>query len=413
MLKLYLRLFPTRSNTLIIKSRPRLLCSKDARRFSSAVKSPSDEPPEDQPKRRWLAIGGIGLAGVSTISLIVWAANSDEPEAPQSNVFQDYELLKNKRISDSSNLLTIQPSTFGPRAYKSSLDNERVAELAKKGIWSVQIKHPLLTIARFYTPLPPFLSDSPQPTANEKFGSLSKYPEENQLRFLIRNYPDGELSKYLSRMQAGGRLELRGPYQDFEIPEEVDNIVFLAGGTGISPAIQMAHSLLESPPSASKPSIDILWANRQSEDCSGGPMAPFPPPGNIFLRAWSSLVGKDSGQPRTGGHSNRPGSPLVSELSTLKARYTGDLNITYFADDQQRFITQQDVQRSVQSTTSVNRDPGSGTTAAKNLILISGPDGFVEYFAGPKVWKEGKELQGDLGGLLKKMNLHGWTVWKL
>ncbi|KAL8932961.1 MAG: hypothetical protein Q9211_006035 [Gyalolechia sp. 1 TL-2023] len=413
MLSSYLRLSSNLNKLLITRIRARTPFPNNSRHFARAVEPPSEEPLEEQPKRRWLALTGIGLAGASIIGFSVWASYTEEPQAPQLDIFQDYELLKNKRISNSTNLLTIQPCTFGPRAYKSSLDNERVADAAKKGVWSVQIKHPLLTIARLYTPLPPFLSDSPPPTPAEKFGVLSKHPEENQLRFLIRNNPEGELSKYLSRVQAGARLELRGPYQEFEIPEEVENIVFLAGGTGISPAIQMTHSLLDGPSNASKPSINILWANRRAEECSGGSIAPPVPPENIFLRAWSNLAAKDTTQSKMGINSHKPESPIVSELSTLQARYTGNLNISYFADDQQRFITQQDIQRRLQNSGRGNLDRGSGKNSGKNLILISGPDGFVEYFAGAKVWKEGKELQGNLGGLLKKMDLQDWTVWKL
>ncbi|KAI4175499.1 MAG: hypothetical protein LQ343_001699 [Gyalolechia ehrenbergii] len=413
MLSSYLRLSPNFNKLSIPKLGARTPFPNHSRRFARAVEPLSEESSEEQPKRRWLALAGIGLTGASILGFTVWAAIPEEPQAPQLDVFQDYELLKNKRISNTSNLLTIQPSTFGPRAYKSSLDNERVADAARKGVWSVQIKHPLLTIARLYTPLPPFLSDSPQPTAKEEFGVLSMHPEENQLRFLIRNNPEGELSKYLSRMQAGGRLELRGPYQEFVIPEEVENIVFLAGGTGISPAIQVAHSLLESPPNRPKPSINILWANRRAEDCSGGSIAPHLPPENIFLRAWSNIAGTGTTRSRMGVNSNQPESPIVSELSTLKARYTGHLDINYFADDQQRFITQQDIQRRLQNSVRGNSDRESGRNSGSNLILISGPDGFVEYFAGPKVWKDGKELQGNLGGLLKNMDIHGWAVWKL
>ncbi|KAL9602842.1 MAG: hypothetical protein Q9219_001537 [cf. Caloplaca sp. 3 TL-2023] len=269
-------------------------------------------------------------------------------------------------------------------AYKSSLDSERVVEVSRNGIWSVQIKHPLLTIARLYTPLPPFLSDNPPPTSREIFGNPSSNPEENQLRFLIRNNPDGELSRYLSRMHAGGRLELRGPYQEFKLPEDVKHIVFFAGGTGISPAIQMVHSLLDNEAKVHKPSIDILWANRHAEDCSGGPLEPRPPSGSILSRVWSYFLGKDSPKPTPSAGTHHPESPIVTELSVLKRRYAGSLQVSYFADDQGRFITKQDVQRKLQGSTQSNTGRDSEKDGGKGLVLISGPDGFVEHFAGPK-----------------------------
>lgn len=402
------------------RPRPRYLCQlipagrrsyAAARSFSApeTVKS-AEEPVIEPEKRAWVWLGLLGL-GVGSIGIGLWLANSEASQGTQVNVFQDYELLKNKRTSASSNLLTIQPSTFGPRAYKSSLDGQEVAEASKKGIWSVQIKHPLLTIARLYTPLPPFLSDQNEPTPQEKFGFVSPNPEENQLRFLIRNNPDGELSKYLSRMQAGGRLELRGPYQEYELPNDVKHVVFLVGGTGISPAIQVAHSLLDNGDNRPKPRISILWANRRSEDCSGGTVEPPPPPESLLLRAWETVFGAEISRPETGVSSSEPESPIVKELSTLKSRYTAPLDIAYFADDQNRFITKQDIQKKLRDAQATS--DAQNKISGRSLILISGPDGFVEHFAGPKVWSGGKELQGTLGGLLQKMDLQGWTVWKL
>ncbi|KAI4150154.1 MAG: hypothetical protein L6R39_002328 [Caloplaca ligustica] len=382
------------------------------RSTSKELDAEAEEPSKEPSNRRWVWLGGLGVVSAGALGTALWFAGSDEPQRLQLDVFQDYELLKNKRISNTSNLLTIQPSTFGPRAYKSCLDGDKVAEMSRKGVWSVQIKHPLLTIARLYTPLPPFLSDPVEPTPEEKFGHVSTNPEENQLRFLIRNYPDGELSKYLSRMQAGGRLELRGPYQEFELPKNVEQVVFLAGGTGISPAIQVAHTFLDSDSNGPKPKVSILWANRRTDDCAGGTIEPPPRPDNLLLRAWATVFDTENPHLATGATSSRPESPIVRELSTLKSRYTGGLDVAYFADDQKRFITKQDIQRQLQCSATAAGNT-STKTFGKRLILVSGPDGFVQHFAGPKVWREGKELQGTLGGLLQKMDLRGWSVWKL
>ncbi|KLU93232.1 hypothetical protein MAPG_12169 [Magnaporthiopsis poae ATCC 64411] len=59
------------------------------------------------------------------------------------------------------------------------------------------------------------------------------------------------------------------------------------------------------------------------------------------------------------------------------------------------------------------------TSAGKDLVFVSGPDGFVKKFAGDKVWRDKLELQGPVGGLLgdlKKKNvdkLGNWLVLKL
>ncbi|KAL8946106.1 MAG: hypothetical protein Q9222_007454 [Ikaeria aurantiellina] len=377
---------------------------------SKAQSSPS--------RRRWLWLAGLGLVGSSvwlsyTGVLGTWLGLDEAAQNAQANSFQDYELLKMQRISSTSYVFKCQPATFGARAYKSRLDGNGIIEASKRGIWSVQIKHPLLTIARLYTPIPRFLSDPDGPAfggPREDFDSVD--PEDNQLRFMIRNNPEGELSRFLSRLQPGARLELRGPYQEYELPDDLKHVVFLAGGTGIAPALQMIHTLLENRSDGPKPKIDVLWANRRTEDCEGAAIGSSASSESILRRAWLSMFGQNAPRPSPQTTPALETSPLVQELSALQANYKGLLEVSYFADDQQRFILERDI-RSKLRLSNVDAHEASEETAGRKLVLISGPDGFIEHFAGSKVWQEGRELQGELGGLLKRMQLPGWTVWKL
>ncbi|KAL8868495.1 MAG: hypothetical protein Q9174_004954, partial [Haloplaca sp. 1 TL-2023] len=331
----------------------------------------------------------------------------------QLYTFEQYEVVKRKRISSTSTLLTIQPTTFGPRAKQSRLDSQRVAEASENGIWSVQVKHPLLTIARLYTPIPPTLTEPSRPAWKDKSGKIPADPEEDQLRFLVRSYPDGELSKYLSRLQPGAHVEIRGPYQEYKIPDGVSDVLFLAGGTGIAPALQMATSLLDKAKGEKQPNMSILWANRHAKDCQGGVLAPPPPLENMFARLWSATLGAGPKRPMTSGSRSRDESPIVEELANLKRQHSDSFEIHYFADDEGRFITRQDVQSKLRYHNSPSKHGTQADGVGKRLILISGPDGFVEYLAGPKEWKGGKEVQGSLGGMLKDLNPQGWNIWKL
>lgn len=57
---------------------------------------------------------------------------------------------------------------------------------------------------------------------------------------------------------------------------------------------------------------------------------------------------------------------------------------------------------------------GEDAAKGKNLFLISGPDGFVSAFAGPKVWAHGRERQGPVGGVvlaLMKGHPKTWKDW--
>ncbi|KAL8668520.1 MAG: hypothetical protein Q9168_006850 [Polycauliona sp. 1 TL-2023] len=387
-------------------------------RLRAQTVEPSTSQSKDLPRRRWPWLVGVGLissgiwlgyAGV----LGTWLGYDGGNDAAQANAFQQYELIKNQKISTTSYIFKIQPSTFGSRAYKSRLDGQKINEASKKGIWSVQIKHPLLTIARLYTPIPTILRDPYAHALGEKANYQSLNPQDNQLRFLIRNQPEGELSRFLSRLQPGAHVELRGPYQEFEFPDDLEQVVFLAGGTGISPALQMAHALLDDRSEASQLKMTILWANRLAEDCKGGSIESSHRPKNLIEQAWRSLFGSGDPKPAIEPMPSLEDSPIVRELSTLKMRHPANFRVAYFADDQQRFITEHDVRANVQVVGFQNQQGPLDGHVGKKLVMVSGSDGFVEHYAGPKIWKEGRELQGNLGGLLGRIQLFDWTVWKL
>lgn len=104
---------------------------------------------------------------------------------------------------------------------------------------------------------------------------------------------------------------------------------------------------------------------------------------------------------------------IVQHLEQLKEQYAGRLSVDYFVDEERTFIGKKDVQRCLDAAPSSPTTEELRTKKVKCLILVSGPDGFVQFFAGPKQWENGGEVQGPLGGLLRSIDLRGWDVWKL
>lgn len=238
----------------------------------------------------------------------------------------------------------------------------------------MEIKQPELQIARSYTPLPPTKGD---PSAD--------------LRILVRKEYKGEVSGYLHKLAAGSELHLRGPHQEFNLSEDVSDVVFLAGGTGIAPAMQLAYSLFEGKVLESdKPKMQIVWSNRKRADCEGGADASNP-------YAWES---KKTGR-------------IVQELELLQQRYPGRLSVDYLVDEEKKFLDQKKMVQLMRPTSRVKAGAVQSKTDTK-LLFVSGPPGFVDYIAGPKKWdSSAPEDQGELGGLLGKMGLRSWKVWKL
>lgn len=238
------------------------------------------------------------------------------------------------------------------------------------GVWSVLFKQPQLQIGRDYTPLPPTADD-------------------DSLRFFIRRDPHGEVSRYLHGLSLGSTVELRGPQLEYKIPSSTQEVLFIAGGTGIAPALQASYSLLRR---GNNRRIRILWANRRREDCLGGVSDTV-----ADRKSWFSGIFTRTAPDRP----KDPPSPVVRELESLRSQYPGQVTVDYFVDEENTFIGKKDI-------------AGFAPLPAgkRKLILVSGPEGFISYMAGPKIWAQGTELQGPLGGIIQQLDLK-CSVWKL
>ncbi|MCJ1322647.1 mitochondrial peripheral inner membrane protein [Xylographa vitiligo] len=270
-------------------------------------------------------------------------------------------------------------------------------EAWQKGVWSVQIKQPQLQIARAYTPLPPPRSDGESRTTDN-------------LSFLIRQDPKGEVSGYLHRLSQGAIIDLRGPQIEYRIPDNVTEVLFLAGGTGIAPALQVAHTLYEARKGlVAPPKMRILWANRRREDCEGG-VNDTTSRSSSRPNLWSRIFVPEAESSINPITVEQPGSsPIALRLESLKKSHSGLVSVEYFVDEEPTRISKVVLKDVMQSSVATSK----GSSNGRKLILVSGPDGFIEYFAGPKAWQNGKEVQGPLKGLLSQIDHSGWEIWKL
>lgn len=352
------------------------------------------------------ARGSIKTPNVSRLRLVIGAAatvlgtaigltyDSSKLEFHKSplhpDTFAQFTLVSREAASPTSSIFTLEPTLPGECS-------KICADAWKKGVWSVQVKQPQLQIARSYTPLPPI--QAPEGSGN--------------LRFLVRWEPQGEVSTYLHKLPLGATVELRGPHIEYTVPEDVDDVLFIAGGTGIAPALQVACNLFENRQSpASIPRLRILWANRRRGDSLGG-TSDTPPTYSKNPRHWSNFF-YSKGQPIKS--QDNPGlsrSILVQEIEALKERNQGNITVDYFCDEEESYITQ-DVLKQYLGKPRISRArPTQDYSIGKRLILISGPEGFVHYHAGPKTWVGGQELQGPLGGTLRELDPSDCMIWKL
>lgn len=336
-----------------------------------------------------LALGAVIVLGTGVFIGYNRSNLKIRPRLLKPEVFSGFTLVSKEIASPTSSIFTLKQTHS---ILSSDLSNV-YSDAWMKGVWSLQIKQPQLQIARSYTPLPPNQAD-------ETLTSLC---------LLVRREPQGEVSTYLHRLHLGDTVELRGPHNEFEIPENVSNILFIAGGTGIAPALQVAHTLFESRKSRQLiPKLHILWANRGMEDSRGG-ISDTKQSSIGNLKYWKTWL-----WPSTKNHDflETSQSPLVRKLEALKSSNNGNITVDYFVDELGSYITD-DVLKQYFAR-HISKVPGAPSAPnAKRLILISGPEGFIKHYAGPKVWARGQELQGPLGGTLKSIRPGDWDIWKL
>lgn len=303
--------------------------------------------------------------------------------------FRTYTIDAKESVSSTASIYDLQaPWTyFNWKMHKEARENS---------VWNVQVKQPHIQVVRAYTPLPDLTGRS---------GDFT-FP----MSILVRHEANGVVSSWLQRLGVSSRIEARGPYEEFRISDDIQRIIFVAGGTGIAPALQAADVLLNqlrSPnadpriPGNGK-RIHILWANRRQEDCSGGvsdiPPAPQPQPDtltpapiptqdaidsppqqSIFSRLWkasttdNSLASPTAGSPPPSPPSVPPPTPrrkstsqvqkpqfpnrqppnaIIQLIHALQTRHPGQLSISYFTDETSTTIHPADITTALRAVTS-------------------------------------------------------------
>jgi hypothetical protein len=314
---------------------------------------------------------------------------------------------------------------------------------------------------------------------------------DGRMRFYVRKMEKGEVSGYLDRLKVGDMLELRGPRLGFDlrkrmgVEEEGDGdgdngvegarekkkVVFLAGGTGIAPALQAARALLDKP----EVEMEVVWANRRSEDCvgcgggeeqgaivamleefrkkygdrfrysctvdeegsyidgntiarltAGSASAPAPAPTATPTQT-PAPASNQSGQSGWGlwsaGATSQSQSQIQSQSSGTVSPPNPRIDSSACLCHSPKSLTKFDDRDAPAGTATqpcrCKDAEGNPIRGGKNLLMVSGPEGFIAHFAGAKVWASGIEMQGPVNGVVGELKKkypglgEDWLVLKL
>ncbi|KAF8559256.1 ferredoxin reductase-like protein [Imleria badia] len=82
---------------------------------------------------------------------------------------------------------------------------------------------------------------------------------------LIKSYEKGNISRYVSFLKVGDKAKVRGPKGAFKYsPTLSRHIGMIAGGTGITPMLQIIRAALKNP--ADKTKLSLIYANVNLDD---------------------------------------------------------------------------------------------------------------------------------------------------
>ncbi|XP_045831711.1 NADH-cytochrome b5 reductase-like protein [Trifolium pratense] len=178
---------------------------------------------------------------------------------------------------------------------------------------------------------------------------------------LIKVYPEGKMSQHFASLKPGDVVEVKGPIEKFRYtPNMKKSIGMIAGGSGITPMLQVIEAILKN--SDDKTQISLIYANISPDD--------------ILLQQKLDI--------------------LAASHPNLKIFYTVD-NPTKNWKGGVGYISKDMVVKGLPA-------PSDDT-----LVLVCGPPGMMKHISGEKAkdW-----TQGEVSGILKEAGYTEQMVYK-
>uniref|UniRef100_K3WYP0 NADH-cytochrome b5 reductase n=1 Tax=Globisporangium ultimum (strain ATCC 200006 / CBS 805.95 / DAOM BR144) TaxID=431595 RepID=K3WYP0_GLOUD len=185
--------------------------------------------------------------------------------------------------------------------------------------------------------------------------------EKGFLELVVKGYQTGLLSKHIVELKEGDVLEMKGPFVKFAYkPNEYKKIGMIAGGSGLTPMLQVAKEICRNP--ADKTEIVLIFANVTEED--------------IILREELDAL-----------QYLYPQFKVIHVLSNPAETWTG----------LKGFVSKEMIEEFI---------PGPSDD---HLVCVCGPPPMMYHISGDKAKDK---TQGELQGLLKDLNYTSKQVFK-
>lgn len=108
-------------------------------------------------------------------------------------------------------------------------------------------------------------NDSKGKVVTRPYTPTSTNAEKGHFELMIKAYPGGHVTQYLHSLKVGDKVEVKGPLMKLKYTENMKKrIGMLAGGTGITPMLQVLHEIINNP--ADTTEVHLVFANNTEED---------------------------------------------------------------------------------------------------------------------------------------------------
>jgi cytochrome-b5 reductase len=112
----------------------------------------------------------------------------------------------------------------------------------------------------------------PQPDGTTKeivrsYTPISGDHQPGYFDLLIKSYPQGNISKHMASLVVGQTIKVRGPKGAFVYePNMVKHFGMIAGGTGITPMLQIIRAIIRGREEGDTTKVDLIFANVTAQD---------------------------------------------------------------------------------------------------------------------------------------------------
>lgn len=189
---------------------------------------------------------------------------------------------------------------------------------------------------------------------------VSPCDQRGWFRLVVKAYPGGTVSSYLHTLNPGDRIQVKGPFFKLRYEPNMNKYIgMIAGGTGITPMLQVIREIIKNP--EDKTQVELIFQNRTEADIS-------------VMKAEIDEI--------AAAHSNIKVTYILSRPSDDWKGLRGHINGAVLAD--------------------VLPPPAEGKD--RPLIYVCGPPSMIEDVCGAKA---ADKSQGELSGMLKVAGYSG------